>query len=291
MINWTEALPNFWLPNAVAYDPARWPNYTAVDLEQLLTETPNAESLLVLRGTTRPEPRQWGAWLSTFNNDKPMRWIESFHGPIADRMYDSARYKFLVPAWRRAIARLVGEIDDLEDQVTTILWVLEWISRKVVPIPPALLNRADKLRHSMDCAERLIAGITPFRGFKAEYANCKRNLTIRQRSHRTKKAQLLQWFRDNWGRLLEAAQATGIWFDVGIILGPIMGWIEEGMWGVARKTTDNYLIAVDALAPGYRDSFWTAADELSQAIDNAWEQSWGSIDWDNASIEEAGLLN
>ncbi len=75
---------------------------------------------------------------------------------------------------------------------------------------------------------------------------------------------------------------------MGIVLGPIMGWIEEGMWGLARKTTDNYLIAVDALMPGYRDDFKRNAEELYNAWQIANMDTWGGLaDWTQEEIRRA----
>lgn len=271
---WYEPLPGFWLPPSWPYDATRWPDYTAEYIASQLEELDEISDVLVLRGWGRPSRRAWGAWLGARREGKDLRrgWPELEQ--IADRMYDQARYVYLVPAWRRAITRVITALDDIEDQLSTILWVAEWISRRVIPLPPRLLNGAERVRRSLDCAERVLAGVTPFRGRKSEYGQCLRQVAAERERAQKQRAGLLAWFRDNWGRLLEAAQATGQWFSVGIILGPIMAWIEEGMWGAARKTVDNYLIAADALMPGYREDFWRAAEELSEAVDRAWEETW-----------------
>lgn len=276
MVNWYEALPGFWLPLGWPWTEAEWPDYTDPDFERALHDLPDPTEIIRFRGYGQPSPRAWGAWLSAFNNDRPLTrgWGELEW--IAGKMYETARYKYLVPAWRRAIVKVVTELDDLEDQVSTILWAAEWVTRKVIPLPPHLLNRMDQVRRTLDCGEKILAGITPFRGGKSEYANCLRDQQRAKERAKAQRAGLLAWFRENWGRLLEAAQATGQWFDVGIVLGPIYAWIEEGVWGLAMRTTDNYLIAVDALMPGYREDFWRNAEELSNAIDDAWTSTWGS---------------
>ncbi len=287
MKNWYEALPGFWLPLSKQWEPGRWPDYTTRQVEDQLERLPEAESLLRLRGLTRPSKQQWGAWYGAFKEDRPIRWVEDFYGPVADAIYDTARYKYLVPAWRRAIVKVLTELDDIEDQLSTILWVLEWITRKWVPLPQTIMNGAQRINKTLDCAERVLAGINIVRGAKQDYAECLRRAQRQKEKLRRQKAGLLAWFRDNWGRLLEAAQATGTWFDVGIVLGPIMGWIEEGIWGVAKKTVDNYLIAADALMPGYREAFWEQARKLSEKVDQAWDQTWeGLRRWDTETIME-----
>lgn len=287
MNNWYEALPGFWLPASKPFDRVRWPDYSDPRYEELLQNEIDLESLIRLRGITTPDRRQWGAWLNAFKNDKPVTWSDDFHGPIADRMYDTAQYKHLVPAWRRAITEVIGDLDDVEDQLSTILWVAEWITRKVIPLPKSLMNRAQQVQRTLDCAEKALAGVTIFRSGKSEYADCLKKKQNALKRAKDQKAGLLAWFRANWGRLLEAAQATGTWFDVGIVLGPIMGWIEEGMWGIAQKTTDNYLIAVDAVMPGYREDFNRNAAELSERVSEAWDDTWEGLDkWDNETIEE-----
>lgn len=195
---------------------------------------------------------------------------------------------FLVPAWRRAITRVIGELDDLEDQIATILWVLEWISRKFIPVPPQVIAVAQRTQRSLDCAEKILAGVTPFRTRKSEYGQCLREVSEARAGARTRKAGLIAWFRANYGRVLEAAQATETWFDVGLVLGPVMGFIEEGLWGAARATLNNYLIAADALLPGIKEDFERNAAELQARVDEAWDTTWGSIeDWSNDQIQRA----
>ena len=108
-----------------------------------------------------------------------------------------------------------------------------------------------------------------------------------KRGAREQKAGLLAWFQTNWGRLLEAAQATNTWFDVGIVLGPIMGYIDEGMWGFAQSTADNYNLAIEALYPGYTEERNRIGANIDAAIERSWDETWGSLDeWDNEQISE-----
>lgn len=287
MINWREALPGFWLPATFVWTEQEWPDYTAPDFERALTDTPDVSDIIKLRGFGQPSPRAWAAWMTAFNADKPLRRGWADLEAIAGRMYETARYKYLVPAWRRAIVETLTELDDLEDQLSTILWVAETVSRKWIPLPKGLLSKADQARRTLDCAEKVLAGATIFRGGKSDYANCLRETENAKKRARAQKAGLVAWFRENWGRLLEAAQATGQWFDVGIVLGPIWAFIEEGAWGLAKRTTDNYLIAVDALMPGYKEDFYRNAEELSNRISQAWDDTWGAVDFQElANIEE-----
>lgn len=287
MSSWSEPLPGFKLPPNWIYDPVRWPDYTTDLIASKLEEIDELGELFRVRGWGRPSSRAWGVWLRAERTGAPLstEWIELQQ--IADLRYDQARYVYLVPAWRRAITTVIGELDNLEDQLTTILWVAEWITRKVIPLPKTLMNRAQQVRRTLDCTEKFVAGITPFRSGKSEYVDCLREKKRALRRAQNQRAGLLAWFRDNWGKLLETAQATDTWFEVGIVLGPVFGWIEEGIWGLAQKTTDNYLIAVDALAPGYRDDFWRSAQEISERVDEAWDTTWETLSsWDAETIAD-----
>jgi len=286
MNNWTETLPSWWTPYTLEYDEARWPDYADPAFTRALSDTPDALDILAFLNYGQADRRAWGGWTAAFKADKPLAFRPDFHGPVADRLYETARYKFLVPAWRRAIVEVVGELDDIEDQISTILWIMEWITAKVIPIPKVVMNNAQRLQRTLDCAEKIVAGVTPFRFTKHEHTDCLRKIAAGKAGARDRRAGLLGWFRDNWGRLLEAAQATDTWFDVGLVLGPIMGYIEEGMWGLATQTTNNYLIAVDAVMPGYKEDFNRNAAELSAEVDLAWNDTWESLSsWTTDQIE------
>ena len=278
MINWYEPLPGFWLPRTWTYDRAIWPDYTDPNYVRALEEAPDVGAMMVMRGIGEPARHAWGAWFGAFGADKPLKRGWQDLEMIAGKMYDTARYKFLVPAWKRAITNIVTELDDLEDQLSTILWVAETVSRKWIPLPKGLLNTAERVNTAVDCAGKAVAGIGYGRGAKSEYVEC---LSAKRRAKeikRKQKAGLIAWFQENWGRLLEAAQATGTWFDVGIVLGPIYGWIDEGLWGATKATAENYLLATDALFPGYAKWARETDDEINRAVEQAWDDTWGSAD-------------
>jgi len=286
MTNWTEALPGWWLPWTADYDPARWPDFTTDDYVRALADAPDVGAILNFLNYGRADSRAWASWQTAFRNDKPLRFRADFHGPVADRLYETARYKALVPAWRRSLIEIVGELDDIEDQISTILWLMEWVTAKVIPIPPIIMNNAQRLQRTLDCAEKIVAGITPFRFTKHEHTDCLATANAQKRAARARKAGLLAWFRENWGRLLEAAQATDTWFDVGLVLGPVMGYIEEGLWGLAQQTMNNYLIAVDSIMPGYKEDFERNAQELATDVEEAFDSTWGAVtEWTTDQIE------
>lgn len=171
MQHWWQPLPGWWLPNDAVWDFFRWPDFTEADYTRALEELPDPASLIRALDFGRADSRAWASWLAAFNTDRPLRFDWAFHGPVADRLYETARYKFLVPAWRRAIIGVVQELDDIEDQISTLLWILETVTRKFIPIPPTIMNQAQRLQRSLDCAEKMIAGITPFRLAKHEHAS------------------------------------------------------------------------------------------------------------------------
>lgn len=70
-----------------------------------------------------------------------------------------------------------------------------------------------------------------------------------------------------------------------------MGWIEEGLWGLAQKTGDNYLIAVDALMPGYKEDFERNAQELSESVERAWNDLWETTNWSDEQLGELQFIS
>lgn len=171
MINWYEALPYFWLPNSANYDPFLWPDYSQIGFKEMINDGPDFGRLISGFGDDKPHPAAWASWAKAFREDRPLRFDHAFHRGVANRKYESARYRYLVPAWRRAIVDVVGDLDDIEDQVSTILWVAEWVTAKIIPLPPILMNNAQRLQRSLDCAEKIVAGLTPFRFAKTEHGD------------------------------------------------------------------------------------------------------------------------
>ena len=276
--NWREALPGFWLPNSWQHDESRWPDYTDDGYIRAISDTPDLSSVIRLRGYGQPTPQQWGAWLGSFNADRDIRTESEFLAVIADRKYESARFAYLVPAWRRAIIDVVTEIDDIEDQVSTILWVLETVARKWIPIPPGILNAGERLSKTLDCGGKILAGITPFRGRKSEYGECLAEIGRKKRRAKEQKAGMIAWLQENWGRMLEAAQATNSWFDVGIVLGPIQGYIEEGLWGLMRESVNSKYLILEAVIPGSQLEKQVAVEVIRQQVESVWDSLWSGIE-------------
>lgn len=276
MNNWTEVMPGFWLPRTWTWDRVRWPDYTDPEYIRWLEEAPDFANMLKLRGLGQPTRQQWGAWIGAFQNDKPIATFNEWLAAVTDRLYDAARYKFLVPAWKRKLTELLTEIDDIEDQLSTLLWVAETVSRKWIPIPKGLLSTAQRATTALDCAGKVLGGVIPGRTAKAGYVECLAAIKEGKRQHREAKAGLIAWFQENWGRLLEAAQATGTWFDVGIVLGPIWAWIDEGVFGVIKQTPQISNVTAEVLFPGTGAAVEAAARDLVQRLDDAWDSTWGS---------------
>lgn len=277
MINWYEALPGFWLPNGWVWTEDEWPDYTADAYIRALSEGPDIGDIIKIGGPSTASKKAWGAWFGNFEGDRPLKrgWPELEQ--VAQKRYEAARYRSLVPAWQRAVTATLTELDDIEDQLSTILWIMEIISKKFIPIPPGWIDVTRRVADTTDCAGKLLGGLSPIRGSKAAYADCLANIGRERRRARAQKAGLLAWFQENWGRLIEAAQASNTWFDVGVVLGPIMGYIEEGMWGLIEETSENYLLAADALFPGYAEWARETDRAISEAIQKAWDETWGAV--------------
>lgn len=278
-IHWYEALPGFWLPNALRYDRARWPDYTAIDFQRALAEAPQLDNLLRLRGFGRPDGKLWAIWFAGFGCDRRIGKMAPALQPIADAMYEKARFKHLVPFWRQWMITALTEIDDLEDQISTVLWVIELLAKKVPGLSKINLDAPRALNRLLNDAERALAGATLTRRSKAEWKDKQNQVRARKRAARTKGAKLFAWLQQNYGRLLEAAQATGTWADVGIVLGPIFGFVEEGIWGVVKGTATNYSIAIDALYPGYREFDIQFSRDVDTFVEENLIQPLENFDW------------
>lgn len=264
-VHWIECRPDFWMPRAL--DCSRFPRYEDWD-----PELPAWTDIINVQGFGRPPRWAWGAWFAALNADRPLKMDQGLAEQIAVRMYDSKRFITLVPRWRRDLIALLTEIDDIEDQVSTIAWLAETVLAKFIPIPRSILNFSQGLRRLLDGAEQIIALGTMTRARKTELNAKRREIAAAKRGARTQLAKYIDWFRHNWGNLLEAGQATNTWFDVGIVLGPIMGYIEDGLWTAGKKTLDNYLIAADTFMPGFREAYWEQLDLYGQAIDDRWTE-------------------
>ena len=246
--NWFECRPGFTIPNNVQC--SQYAPYDDLDIN-----LPEFGDVIVIGDMFRVPKWAWGTWYDAQRRDVIPKLSPGLLTAIADRTYEAQRYKAMVPEWRRWMVEALTEIDDIEDQVSTVLWMVELVGRKFLPIPRGVLSSANKVRRMLDDASNLLAGVQLSRKSKAEWKARQADIRRQKRKARSKLAKLMIWMKQNYGRLLEAGQATNTWFDVGIVLGPIFAFIEEGVWSLVAKTRDNYLIGVDAFIPGYGDDF------------------------------------
>ena len=301
--NWIEHYPGFWLPATWSLDNDRFPNYTDPDFldkaggemvgsvegedGKEITRRPRVlgvdpRDVLRLRGLTQPDKRAWGAWLGGFANDRPLKrgWPDLEH--IADRTYSTARFKYLTPIWRQKIIALMTALDDVEDQLSTILWIVGWVAKKWIPKPLlGGLDKVKKVNDSLDCAGKALGGVGVGRGGKSDYMECIAAKQRRARAAIAQKKGLLAWLRSNWGQLLEAAQASGTWTDVGIQLGPIMAVVEDGWWGGMNSAATGYSELIDLVIPGYREFDLMVGREVPKWLDKNFFQPLKAVDWES----------
>lgn len=281
--HWSLCQHDFWLPRAM--DCARFPPY-----DDWNPNLPAWTDIINLQGYGRPPRWAWSAWFAAQRADRPLKMDAGLAEQLATRIYDSQRFKHLVPKWRRDLIALLTEIDDIEDQVSTIAWLAETVLAKFIPVPRSVLSFTHKLREVLDGAEHVLALGTMSRRSKSEWHGKRRELAAAKRGARTQLAKYIEWFRLNWGNLLEAGQATNTWFDVGIVLGPIMGWVEDGLWTAGKKSLDNYLIAADVFMPGFREIYWEHLTAYGEAVDDRWAELYdGAVMFTTNTIEQ--LLN
>lgn len=248
-------------------DCARFPPFADFD-----PTLPDITDIINIYDYGRPPRWAWAAWYAAERADRPLTLDAGVAENIALRVYDAKRFVALVPAWRRQLIEWITEIDDIEDQVSTIVWLAEIVLAKFIPIPRSVLALGQRTSRLLDDAQKVLGLGSVSRRSKSEWHSKRRELAAAKRGARTRLAQLIIWMKENWGHLLEAGQATNTWFDVGIVLGPIMGYIEDGLWTLAKKTLDNYLIAADALMPGIRESYWEQLSAYGEAIDDRWAE-------------------
>lgn len=281
-VHWRECQPEFWIPREM--DCSRFSAYDQWD-----PETPDFVDIVNLAGLGRIPKWAWAAWFKAHANDAPLNMDPGLQLELARRVYDSKRFVHVVPQWRRYLIDTLTEIDDIEDQVSTIAWLAEVVLAKVLPIPRSALNFANGLSRKLDDAQAILSLGFTSRSSKASWAGHQREIREAKRGARAKHAQLITWFKENWGNLLEAAQATNTWFDVGIVLGPIVGYVEDGLWTASKKTLDNYLIAAEAFMPGIRDAYWEQLELLGQAVDDRVDEIIEDVTtWDNSELQWYG---
>lgn len=267
---WYELYDNFVIPRNL--DASQFPPYGSFD-----PDVPDPLDLIRVGSLFEIPSWAWAAWYSAKKSERLPNMPRDLLEAVAWRKYGTARYIALVPQWRRALVELATDIDDVEDQISTILWLLEWISGKFIPLPRRALAFGDDINKLLDRAQDALTPISIGRGAKPQWGEQQAEARRKVRETRKKQAKIITWLQDNYGRILEAAQATGTWFDVGIVIGPIFGFIEEGLWGLAQKTLDNYLIAADAIAPGYRDDFYANAEELTNQVEDTMSEWWEDL--------------
>lgn len=283
--NWYTPLPGFWLPNDWDWTEDDFPDYTADAYVRALTDPVAWDDLIKLGPMPQATRQAWGAWLGAWGCDRQLKRGWPMLESIARIRYETARYKYLVPAWERAIVEAATELDDIEDQISTILWILETIAKKWIPIPPGILGIARQTARTLDCAQALAARATGFRAGKSKYVDCLSEVAKKKATMRATHYTLVGWLQENYGKILEAAQASNTWTDFGLVLGPLFAWLEEGAWGLIKEGAEGYNTGLEALYPGYIDKQKRIGREIDEAIQKSWEETWGSIDeWGNETI-------
>lgn len=237
---------------------------------------PRFDDLLVLGDRYQPTKWEWEEWANAKAEGRPSILIDDAINEIERTLRFRGRVANTeVPIWRQRIIGLIGDLDDIEDQLSTVLWLSSFVLKKVPYVGPKLAHKfAKEANFALDDFERLLAtgGIT--RSAKSKYTRMRKARTRRRRGKRRGLMRGIAWLQNNQGQLLEAAQATGTWFDYGIILGPIMGVIEESVWGIAKWAAKGYGEIIDLFLPGYSEDFARNAAELDRSVSRGWDITW-----------------
>lgn len=132
-----------------------------------------------------------------------------------------------IPQWRRELLRVVTHLDDIQDQIATIAWITDPITRRWAPtrVVSEILHRSGDVINLM---ERIVAGVP--RGRYAGKSKADREAARSARRARGKIGMFggaVKWLQKSQGHLIEAGQALDTWTGVGISLGSIIGAMEE----------------------------------------------------------------
>lgn len=167
--------------------------------------------------------------------------------------YIDAQANSALPEWRKSLVKTLTTLDNIQDQISTVVWLTGPIIDRLGKKAKAAHAVVDETGDAINFMQSIIAGPTPGRSGK------NRRALARTANARTKGGVIgalqkgIGWLQKNQGHLLEAAQATDTWFGVGISLGSVFGAIEETYWRTGEQAYYEALTALNvasAALPG-----------------------------------------
>ncbi len=151
-----------------------------------------------------------------------------------------------IPEWRQKLVRLLTQLDNIEDQVSTVLWVTDPLTRRWAPTR-AISEVAHRTTDAVSNIQQAIAGPALYKALAKSKAARKNKRSSRSVTGKLGNLQRAAgWLKTNQGRLLEAGQALETWTGVGISLGPIFGAMEEAQDRLFQSAYEGAKFAVAA---------------------------------------------
>ena len=184
-----------------------------------------------------------------------------------------------IPKWRQETSKLLGTLDNIEDQLSTFSWLAGLLLKKTPLAPLANLRAVEHTQRALDGAQDLLTLRPGGRASKNEHEKRQRRRQLDKLRSGNALARGRAWLESNYGHLLEGAQATDTWWGVGVSIGPIMGAIDEGYFYLARWANEGYLDMADLVHPGSKAAFIEWAHEADARLYGAIIQPLKQIDW------------
>lgn len=137
------------------------------------------------------------------------------------------RRETAIPGWRQKLIGWLTQLDNLEDDISTALWLGGPLLR-MLPGGRIIEPIARGTTTALNRVEAVLRG--PSISGRSGKDTASRERMRNMRATRGKLGVLAkgaQWLAKNWGHLLEAGQSADTHLGVGLSLGPIYGAIEE----------------------------------------------------------------
>ena len=171
-----------------------------------------------------------------------------------------------LPKWRQETSKLLGTLDNIEDQLSTFSWLAGLLLKRTPLAPLANLRAVEHTQRALDGAQDLLTLRPGGRASKNEHEKRQRRRQLDKLRSGNALARGRAWLESNYGHLLEGAQATDTWWGVGVSIGPIMGALDEGYFYLARWANEGYLDMADLVRPGSKAAFTEWAHEADARI-------------------------
>jgi hypothetical protein len=177
-----------------------------------------------------------------------------------------------VPYWRQVMTQVLTTLDNIQDVVATAAWMGGPLLRRMGKLGTYLHGEVKSTATALGTMERALGGPLPGGRAKHDYMN-RRMADARKRTGFIGGLQKgLDWFGKNQGHLLEAAQASETITGYGLVLGAVMGALEETYWRTGKSAYYQAMAyangAIAALLPigaQSRATVQAVADEYTRA--------------------------